>query len=306
MHPAPALPSITVVIPHLNQPDALARCLAALAGGTIEPAEVIVVDNGSVRLPKEIVNDYPWVSLIKQTIPGPGPARNLGAARAQGAVLAFLDADCQPDPPWLERAAQRLQRDPDTILGGDVRIACGPGDKLDATTAYQAIFAYRMDHYIARQGFTGTGNLIVHRKVFLAVGPFKGLRFAEDRDWGQRATAAGHRMAFAPELIVHHPPHTASGLRAKWDRQLAHDWVRCSRHRDKIWWAAKSLLLIASPLGAVPLIFISARINGRRNRVMAFIGLASVRLYRAKRMLHLLYGNDPNRLLQRWNRFDLP
>jgi glycosyltransferase involved in cell wall biosynthesis len=99
MNSAPALPSITVVIPHLNQPDALARCLAALAGGTIEPAEVIVVDNGSVRLPKEIVNDYLWVSLIKQTIPGPGPARNLGAARAQGAVLAFLDADCQPDPP---------------------------------------------------------------------------------------------------------------------------------------------------------------------------------------------------------------
>lgn len=118
MNTAPALPSITVVIPHLNQPDALARCLAALAGGTIEPAEVIVVDNGSVRLPKEIVNDYPWVSLIKQTIPGPGPARNLGATRAQGAVLAFLDADCQPDPHWLERAAQRLQRDPDTILAG--------------------------------------------------------------------------------------------------------------------------------------------------------------------------------------------
>ena len=38
---------ISVVIPHLNQPEALARCLASLAVGARQPDEIIVVDNGS-------------------------------------------------------------------------------------------------------------------------------------------------------------------------------------------------------------------------------------------------------------------
>ena len=43
---------ISVVIPHLNQPEFLARCLASLAAGTRPPDEVIVVDNGSHELPE--------------------------------------------------------------------------------------------------------------------------------------------------------------------------------------------------------------------------------------------------------------
>jgi len=50
----------------------------------------------------------------------------------------------------------------------------------------------------------------------------------------------------------------------------------------------------------------SPRIKGARNRVMALIGLTSIRLYRAQRMLSLLRGHDPERLLHRWNRIDLP
>ena len=305
MNTPSAPPGITVVIPHLNQHNALARCLAALDAGTRKPVEVIVVDNGSARSPQGVVNDYPWVSLIHQPIPGPGPARNLGAARAQGDVLAFLDADCLPDAHWLAHIAAHMARDPHTILGGDVRIE-RKGRRLDAVSAYQAIFAYRMDRYIAQQGFTGTGNLIVHRKVFDAVGPFKGLHHAEDRDWGQRATFAGYRIGFAADLVVYHPPHTATGLRLKWDRQLAHDWTRCTGLGGRIRWAIKALLLVPSPLCAVAEVVSSPRIKGARNRLMALIGLTSIRLYRARRMLSLLRGHDPERLLHRWNRIDLP
>ena len=37
---------ISVIIPHLNQPEMLARCLASLGDGTRPPDEIIVVDNG--------------------------------------------------------------------------------------------------------------------------------------------------------------------------------------------------------------------------------------------------------------------
>ncbi|MGO4837442.1 glycosyltransferase family 2 protein, partial [Rhizobiaceae sp. 2RAB30] len=40
---------ISVIIPHLDQPEALGRCLASLSNqrGLDRPVELIVVDNGS-------------------------------------------------------------------------------------------------------------------------------------------------------------------------------------------------------------------------------------------------------------------
>ena len=48
----------------------------------------------------------------------PGQARDLGASRARGGVLAFIDADCRPDEAWLEAAA--------AALGEGVRLVGGP------------------------------------------------------------------------------------------------------------------------------------------------------------------------------------
>jgi len=77
----------------------LHAAFAALAGGTIEPAEGFVRPTiGSVAIAEEIGNDLPWVSLIKQTIPAP-PCRNL-ARHGRRCVLP-LDADASPTPHWL-------------------------------------------------------------------------------------------------------------------------------------------------------------------------------------------------------------
>lgn len=49
-----APPQVSVVIPDLNEPDNLLRCLAALYGERAEgiPFEIIVVDNGSAMDPQ--------------------------------------------------------------------------------------------------------------------------------------------------------------------------------------------------------------------------------------------------------------
>ena len=98
--------------------------------------------------------------------------------------------------------------------------------------AYESVYAYRMEEYIRRQGFTGTGNLAIRREVFDAVGPFGGIGIAEDRDWGQRARAMGHVTRYAPEMRVHHPARpTFADLALKWDRQTAHDFARMAAGR---------------------------------------------------------------------------
>lgn len=288
---------ISVIIPHLNQPDMLARCLASLAGGTRAPDQVIVVDNGSTLRPVVPAN----VTLLVQNIPGPGPARNLGITHATGDVLAFIDADCIADARWLDAAATAIKTA--DILGGDVRIACADPASLTMLEAYESIYAYRMDRYIAREGFTGTGNLVVRRAVLDTVGPFAGLDVAEDRDWGQRATALGFAITYVPQMRVCHPARqTFTDLFAKWDRHMAHDYANATGVTGKLKWLAKTAAMGLSPLAEIPRIIACDRVQGLHNKVRAFAGLARIRRYRTARMADLMVSGRPERLSAKWNR----
>jgi glycosyltransferase involved in cell wall biosynthesis len=295
---------ISVVIPHLNQSEHLARCLASLYAGVLRPDEIFVVDNGSADMPQTICAPYPSVVLLREATPGPGPARNLGVAAASGDILAFIDADCVADPGWLAAVADAMADPKAQVLGGDVRIALADPAKLTSLEAYESIYAYRMDRYIAQEGFTGTGNLAVRRAVLAAVGPFAGLAVAEDRDWGQRATKMGFDLRYVPGMKVYHParPNFAD-LAVKWDRHTAHDFIAAqAKPLGRVRFAVKTLIMGISPLAEMPRIALSDRLTGLRNKALAFACLARIRLYRARIMLRLLMGGDPARLSGAWNR----
>ena len=295
---------ISVVIPHLNQPEHLARCLASLGAGSRQPDEIFVVDNGSAEMPLAICAAHPGVVLLREPIPGPGPARNLGVAAASGDILAFIDADCLADPGWLV-AAEAAMKDPAaTILGGDVRIALADPARLTPLEAYESVYAYRMDRYIAQEGFTGTGNLMVRRTVLAAVGPFAGLAVAEDRDWGQRATRMGHDLRYVAGMKVYHPARQSfADLAKKWDRHTAHDFVAArAKPGGRLRFALKTAAMGLSPLAEIPRLLASDRLSGMRSRLLALGCLAQIRFYRTRIMARLLVGGDPAELSGAWNR----
>jgi glycosyltransferase involved in cell wall biosynthesis len=104
------LPRISIVIPHLNEPDNLRRCLLSLAAQQSEgiPFEIIVVDNGSIELPRAVCSEFAGVRLEHEPVPGPGPARNLGARCARAELLAFIDSDCVAQPGWLRAIVEAM------------------------------------------------------------------------------------------------------------------------------------------------------------------------------------------------------
>lgn len=283
---------ISVIIPHLNQPVGLEACLASLDAQSLsDQFEVLVVDNGSAPLPTEIVSRHLNARLLHEAEPGPGPARNTGAAAARGEILAFIDADCRAHPDWLRNLLQALHSSPsNTILGGDVQIWNPGRGELDAIAAYESVFAYRFKLYIERHGYSGTGNLAMFHRDFETIGPFKGIDVAEDMEWGKRARAAGFRFRYVPEMIVFHPARASlQELYVKWDRQIAH--YRNMAAGTPAWrlrWLGKALLVLASPaLGAVT-VLTSDRIRGLTTRGKAIAVLCAVRTHRALTMLAML------------------
>lgn len=284
---------ISVIVPHLNQPDGLEACLHSLDAQSLtrELFEVVVVDNGSATRPAEIVARHPGVRLLHEARPGPGPARNTGAAAVTSEILAFIDADCRAHPDWLRSILLALRSStPGTILGGDVRIWHPGSGALDAIAAYESVFAYRFKLYIERQGYSGTGNLAVFRRDFEKIGPFAGIEVAEDVQWGRCAQAAGFRFKYVPEMIVFHPARgSLRELYAKWDRHLVHR--RNMAEGTPGWrlrWLAQALAVLASPVLSAVTVLTTDRIQGTANRAKAIAVLCAVRTHRALTMLALL------------------
>jgi glycosyltransferase involved in cell wall biosynthesis len=296
---------ISVIIPHLNQEEHLRTGLRALHAQEQVTAEVeiIVVDNGSRRLPTEICAEWPNVRLIAEPEPGPGPARNRGAAEAEGDILAFIDADCRAHPGWLS-AIESTFADPEVeIIGGDVRVRYEDPGRPTFLEPYEAIYSYRNEKYIA-EGYSGTGNLAVRPDVLGRVGPFAGINVAEDTDWGLRAGALGYRILYVPEMIVYHPARSSfAELARKWDRHVAHHYERyVSRRFGDALWLGRALLVAVSPLFEIPTVVRSPRVAAPRERWLAFFCLTRVRFYRRRAMLRVVLRSDARKISANWNR----
>jgi glycosyltransferase involved in cell wall biosynthesis len=300
-------PVFSVIIPHLNQPEGLEKCLASLANQNIsrEAFEVIVVDNGSSCTVDSVVFRHSGTRLLQELTPGPGPARNCGARAARGAIFAFIDADCRADPDWLRVAEETLGRSAQgTILGGDVRIISDGASANSGIEAYERVFGFRFRLYVEQHGYSGTGNLIVRRTDFEKVGPFVGISFAEDVEWGGRARRQGFAFRYVPELVVYHPARNSiRELHAKWDRHIAHELTAVRQGAGwQLRWIARAFAIIGSPLIDLFRPLTSRQIHGVAARIGAVGVLFNIRVYRGTKMLASLLGSKE--IL--WNRDQAP
>lgn len=204
------LPSVTVIIPVFNDPAGARACLAALRQQTY-PAdrfEIVLVDNGSLP-PLEMAGEFPFaVRIARCPTPGSYAARNAGAAMAASEVFAFTDADCLPDPDWLQSGVRTLLAGHGRhVVGGDVRVA-QPSIRT-GTALYQYASGFQQAENIARKGFTATANLFCLAQQFSAVGPFdERLLSGADREWSWRAGLQGLEVVFDPGALVTTAPRT--------------------------------------------------------------------------------------------------
>ena len=107
--------NVTVVIPLYNKELYIKRALESIFLQTINNFEIIVVDDGSTDKGPDIVqkiND-PRVRLIQQKNAGVSAARNRGIEEAKGELIAFLDADDEWKPEFLETIVHLRSKYPD-------------------------------------------------------------------------------------------------------------------------------------------------------------------------------------------------
>jgi glycosyltransferase involved in cell wall biosynthesis len=103
--------SVSVLIPARNEAATLPHLLAALAAQSLQPQEVIVIDDHSsdetARIARQAAASLPLQVIEPPPLPagwcGKTWALHNGVLASSGEVLIFLDADTEPASPFLER-----------------------------------------------------------------------------------------------------------------------------------------------------------------------------------------------------------
>jgi len=194
------MPAVSVIIPARNAAAMIEQTLAALAAQSpFVDHEVLVVDDASTDATAEIAAAC-GARVITGSGAGPAAARNLGAASAAADVLAFTDADCVPDPAWLDGLMRAFADGAELVQG---RVLPPEGVTIGPYDRYIAV--------VAEYGLYETANLALRRELFAGLGGFEsiltprtGIELGEDVWLGWRARRAGARTTFAAEAIVRH------------------------------------------------------------------------------------------------------
>jgi glycosyltransferase involved in cell wall biosynthesis len=206
--------------------------LDGLRRQTIRPErfEVHVVDSGADRtraLTEELARD--WKGRLTYHDggggQGPGAKRNLGARQTSAPYLAFTDADCVPEPQWLEAGLAHLR--------GGASIVQGP--TLTPNGSPPPAFS----HAIFRPGpspLFESCNIMFSSRAFDGAGGFSvdlfdatGSPLGEDTELAWQIRRARGKAVFEPRAVVRHsirPESFAHHLRYEWQTRFFPRLVR--------------------------------------------------------------------------------
>ena len=105
----------SIVMPLYNKEREVGRAVRSVLGQTVADFELIVVDDGSTDESASRVREFadPRIRLLEQPNAGVAEARNAGVRAARGGWVAFLDADDEWRPDFLETLRRLREVFPD-------------------------------------------------------------------------------------------------------------------------------------------------------------------------------------------------
>lgn len=172
-----AFADVTVITPAYQARDTIGRALESIAGQTLRPKAVVVVDDGSddgtlaaAQSCKDHMNGVA-LTVIGQQNAGPGAARNRALAAAKTEFVAFLDADDEWLPEKLQRSMAYMQSGDYVLVAHDIIAIDGARQtRIECARRFRAANSPFVDLY--RRGYIATSSVVARRDAVQAAGGF--------------------------------------------------------------------------------------------------------------------------------------
>ncbi|MGK6353262.1 glycosyltransferase [Parapedobacter sp. DT-150] len=208
----------SIIIPLYNRPQEIDELLESLTHQTYTAFEVLVIEDGSTRDARAVVERYRDrldVHYYFKPNEGQGFTRNFGFERASGNYFVIFDSDCLIPPDYLTRVSRFLETTPLAAYGG-------PDAAHESFSPTQKAISYAMTSPFTTGGIRGNKqhigtfhprsfNMGVSRTAWEQVGGFKLTRLGEDIEYSIRIQAAGFAIGLIPEAVVYHKRRTDFG-----------------------------------------------------------------------------------------------
>ncbi|MDZ8034342.1 glycosyltransferase [Nostoc sp. DedSLP04] len=222
------LPMVSVVVPIYNGEADLPELINCLLSQTYpkDRVEYLLVDNNSsdrtLTILKTSAENSPITirPLSETQIQSSYAARNTGIRAATGEIMVFTDADCRPQPQWLDTLIQPFVNAEVVIVAGEI-LALPGTTLLEQHADRQETLSQKHTLNHSFRPYGQTANLAIRRIAFEKVGLFRPyLTTGGDADicWRILAENIG-RLEFAPSAIVQHRHRaTLQELQSQWRR----------------------------------------------------------------------------------------
>lgn len=200
------MPNVSVVIPTYNRANLIARSIRSVLDQTVEPLEVIVVDDGSKDDTKKIIEamNEPKVKYIYQENGGAASARNRGVQECKGDWIAFHDSDDVWHADKLEKQLNYAKEHPEYDLIYSSYCLIMPNGMGTNVPYVKDREILEGDIYLPLlvMNTIGTPTILVKTEEFLSIGGFNSeLRCIEDWDFAIRFSQ-NHKIGFVSEVLV--------------------------------------------------------------------------------------------------------
>jgi GT2 family glycosyltransferase/tetratricopeptide (TPR) repeat protein/predicted SAM-dependent methyltransferase len=239
----PRLPITSIIILTRNQLDYTKRCVESIERWTLEPYEIIIVDNGSTDGTLEYLDELAARNSLVRVVKngenlGFAAGNNRGIAVAKGDYVLLMNNDVVVTPGWLERMLACAARDPQIGIVGPTS-NCVSGLQYVDQPLYNTESLTGLERFSQEWAFKHHREvlpiwrivgfcMLISRAVIEKIGGLDerfGQGNFEDDDFCIRAAIAGWKCAVARDSFVHHfGSRTFASEKVDYSSLLAKNW----------------------------------------------------------------------------------
>jgi glycosyltransferase involved in cell wall biosynthesis len=209
-------PAVSVIMTSYNARRTIGGALRSLQQQASDtPFETVLVDSSTDGTADLVEREFPWVRVLRfEQRKFCGDGRNIGIGGSSGPVIAFLDADCEAAPDFIDRVVEAHERHDTPSIGGAVG---------NANSESSAGWAYWFVEFSSwSPGLPGRDvddvpgcSMSIKRSGFERFGPFLEGSYCSDSAFHWAMARAGLRPRFEPSIrVAHRNPSDLSHIAA--------------------------------------------------------------------------------------------